>query len=76
MKTFNHIDDIWGSLDTCTTVDQIYGIIDNIPKKFGTWCVDVVGENEIEVTNEHWDKNQEEMVIESRTFGVESQEVK
>ena len=23
MKTFNHIDDIWEALDTCTTADQI-----------------------------------------------------
>ena len=45
MKTFNHIDDIWEALDTCTTVDQIYDILDSIPQKFGTWWADVVGEN-------------------------------
>lgn len=72
MKTFNHIDEIWESLDTCETVDQIYDILDNIPQKFGNWWTEVVEENELEVTNEYWDKNQEEMVVESRTFEVES----
>ena len=71
MKTFNHVDDIWEALETCTTVDQIYDILDNIPQKFGTWWADVVGENEIEVTNQWWDKNQEDMIVESRTFEVE-----
>ena len=70
MKTFNHIDDIWEALDTCTTVDQIYDILDSIPQKFGTWWADVVGENELEVTNQWWDKYQEDMVVESRTFEV------
>ena len=70
MKTFNHVDDIWEALETCTTVDQIYDILDNIPQKFGTWWADVVGENEIEVTNQWWDKNQEDMVVESQIFEV------
>ena len=70
MKTFNHVDDIWEALETCTTVDQIYDILDNIPQKFGTWWADVVGENEIEVTNQWWDKYQEDMVVESQIFEV------
>ena len=75
MKTFNHIDDIWEALDTCTTVDQIYDILDSIPQKFGTWWADVVGDNEIEVTNQWWDKYQEDMIVESRTFEVELEDV-
>ena len=70
MKTFNHVNDIWEALETCTTVDQIYDILDNIPQKFGTWWADVVGENEIEVTNQWWDKYQEDMVVESQIFEV------
>ena len=70
METFNNVDDIWETLDTCTTIDQIYYIISNIPQKFGTWWADVVGENEIEVTNQWWDKNQEDMVVESQIFEV------
>ena len=70
MKTFNHVNDIWEALETCTTVDQIYDILDNIPQKFGTWWADVVGENKIEVTNQWWDKNQEDMVVESQIFEV------
>ena len=70
MKTFNHVNDIWEALETCTTVDQIYDILDNVPQKFGTWWADVVGENEIEVTNQWWDKYQEDMVVESQIFEV------
>ena len=76
MKTFNHIDEIWEALDTCETVDQIYDILDSIPQKFGTWWADVVGENEIEVTNQWRDKYQEDMVVESRTFEVKLEDAK
>ena len=76
MKTFNHVNDIWETLDTCTTIDQIYYIISNIPQKFGNWWTEVIGENEIEVTNEWWDKNQEDMIVESRIFEVELEDVK
>ena len=76
METFNHIDEIWEALDTCETVDQIYDILGNIPQKFGNWWTEVVGENELEVTNEWWDKNQEDTVVESRTFEVELEDVK
>ena len=72
METFNHIDEIWEALDTCETVDQIYDTLDSIPQKFGIWWTEVVGENKIEVTNQWWDKYQEDMVVESRTFEVES----
>ena len=70
MKTFNHIDDIWEALKQCKTAKEVYDIIDYIPKNFGTWWADVVGENKIEVTNQWWDKYQEDMVVESRTFEV------
>lgn len=73
MKTFNNVDDIWESLDDCTTIDQIYYVISNIPQKFGNWWTEVVGENELEVTDECLDKNQENMIVESRTFEVELQ---
>lgn len=43
MKTFNHVNDIWETLDTCTTIDQIYYIISNIPQKFGNWWTEVIG---------------------------------
>lgn len=76
MKTFNHVNDIWETLDTCTTIDQIYYIISNIPQKFGNWWTEVIGQNELEVTNEWLDKNQEDMIVESRTFEVELEDVK
>ena len=76
MKTFNHIDDIWETLDTCTTVDQIYNVLSNIPQKFGSWWTEVVGENKIEVTNQWWDENQEDLIFESQTFEVDLEDVK
>lgn len=70
MKIFNHVNDIWEALEACETIDQIYDILDSIPAKFGTWWADVTGENEIEVTNQWWDHNQEDMMTESQTFEV------
>lgn len=71
MKTFNHVNDIWEALEACETATQIYDILDNIPAKFGTWWADVVGEGELEVTNQWWDANQEDMMTESQTFEVD-----
>ena len=71
VKTFNHIDDIWEAMEACEIDTQIYDILDNIPAKFGTWWAEIVGKEELEVTNQWWDKNQEDMMIESRIFEVE-----
>ena len=76
LKTFNHIDDIWEAIEACETNTQIYDILDNIPAKFGTWWAEIVGKEELEVTNQWWDKYQEDMVVESRTFEVELEDVK
>ena len=71
MKTFNHVNDIWEALEACETATQIYDILDSIPAKFGTWWADVVGAGELEVTNQWWDQNQEDMMTESQTFEVD-----
>ena len=71
MKNFTHVNDIWEALEACETVTHIYDILDNIPAKFGTWWADVVGEDEIEVTNQWWDDNQQDMMVESQTFEVD-----
>ena len=70
MKKFNHVDEIWEALEKCKTAEEVYDIIDYIPQKFGTWWADIVGENQLEVTNQWWDKNQEDMIVESQTFEV------
>ena len=67
---FNHVDEIWEALEECKTVEDVYDIIDYIPNKFGTWWADVVGENQLEVTNQRWDKNQEDMIVESQTLEI------
>lgn len=70
MRKFNHVDEIWEALEECKTAKEVYDLIDDIPNKFGTWWADVVGENQLEVTNQWWDKNQEDMIVESQTFEV------
>ena len=71
MKTkFEHISDIWEALEACETATQIYEVLDNIPSKFGTWWGDVVAAGELEVTNQWWDDNQQDMMVESQTFEV------
>lgn len=67
---FKHVDDIWEALDECKTAEEVYDILDNIPAKFGTWWADVAGENQLEVTNQWWDKNQEDMIVESQTLEI------
>ena len=71
MKTFNHVNDIWEALEACETAAQVYDILDSIPAKFGTWWADIVAAGEIEITNQWWDKDQADMMIESRTFEIE-----
>ena len=68
---FKHIDEIWEALEKCKTAEEVYDILENIPNKFGTWWADVVSMNELEVTNQWWDKNQEDMIVESQTFEVD-----
>ena len=70
MTKFNHVDDIWEALEKCKTAEEVYDILENIPAKFGIWWADVVSMNELEVTNQWWDKNQEDMIVESQTFEV------
>lgn len=71
MKNFNHVNDIWEALEKCKTAEEVYDILDNIPAKFGTWWADVVGEGELEVTNQWWDNNTEETVTECQTLEVD-----
>ena len=68
---FKHVDEIWEALEKCKTAEDVYDIVDYVPQKFGTWWADVVGENQLEVTNQWWDKNQEDMIVESQTFEVD-----
>lgn len=67
---FKHVDEIWEALEECKTAEEVYDILDNIPAKFGTWWADVVGEGELEVTNQWWDENQEDMMTENQTFEI------
>lgn len=68
---FKHVNDIWDLLEQCETVDQISDVLDEIPSKFGIWFYDVIDEGVIEVTNQWWDDNQEDMMVESQRFEVE-----
>jgi hypothetical protein len=68
---FEHVNDIWDLLEQCETLDQISDVLDEIPRKFGTWFYDIIGENVVEVTNQWWDSNQQDMMVESQRFEVE-----
>lgn len=64
-----HWDDVVDGLYACKTIDEVNKFLDNIPRKFGEWWVDTVGEGEdahYEVTNEWWDENWEK--LNSRIF--------
>lgn len=71
MKTFTHVTDIWEALEACETATQVYEVLDNIPAKFGIWWADVVAAGELEVTNQWWDENQQDMMTESQTLEVD-----
>jgi hypothetical protein len=68
---FEHVNDIWDLLEQCETLDQISDVLDEIPRKFGTWFYDIIGEDVVEVTNQWWDSNQQDMMVESQRFEVE-----
>ena len=70
-KEFNHVNDIWDTLEQCETEDQISDVLDEIPRKFGTWFYDKIDDGVVEVTNQWWDDNQEDMMVESQRFEVE-----
>ncbi len=66
---FNHVNDIWDTIEQCETREQIEDVLDNIPRKFGEWWVDQTDELdgviELEVTNQWWDDNQQDMMTQS-----------
>lgn len=74
MKVFNHVDDIWEALEACKNMEQVEEVLDNIPHKFGEWWCDVVDAEHIEVTNQWWDKNQQDMMIESNILDIATEE--
>lgn len=62
--TFNHISEVVDGLMACKNIDEVDEYLDNIPRKFGEWWFDTVGEGEdayYEVTNEYWDEQYEEL---------------
>ena len=67
---FEHVDEIWEALEECKTAEEVNDLLDCIPNKFGTWWVDEIDVGVIEVTNQWWDKNQEDMIVESQTFEI------
>lgn len=67
-----HWEDVVDRLYACETISEVKEFLDTIPRKFGEWWVDTVGEGEdayYEVTNEWWDEQYEE--YNSRTFDLE-----
>jgi hypothetical protein len=67
--TFHRKQEVWDALEGCQTVDQIYDVLEQVPAEFGIWFGDVVGENNLEVTNQQWDG--EQFITESQVFEVQ-----
>lgn len=68
---FNHVGDIWDTLEQCETREEIEDVLDEIPRKFGIWFCDKIDDGVVEVTNQWWDDNQQDMMSESQRFEVE-----
>ena len=66
-----HIDDIEDDLYACENINEVNKLLDNIPRKFGDWWVDVVldekGMGYYEVTNQ-WFENGE---LQVKTYDLE-----
>ena len=65
-------EDVVDGLYACETIGEVKEFLNTIPRKFGEWWVDTVGEGadaHYEVTNEWWDEQYEE--YNSRTFDLE-----
>jgi hypothetical protein len=74
---FYHIHDCVDALMNCETIDEVNNLLDNFPRKFGEWWVDVVGEGEdayYEVTNEYWDEQYEELCSNQYQLDIEVEE--
>lgn len=62
---FNHVNDIWDTIEQCETREQIEDVLENIPRKFGTWFCDKIDDGVVEVTNQWWDDDQQDMMVQS-----------
>lgn len=71
MKTFNHVNDVWDALEGCETMKQVEEVLDNVPRKLGEWWCDVINSDELEVTNQWWDEDQQDMMMESTRLHIQ-----
>ena len=73
-----HIDDIEDGLYACETISEVRAFLDNIPRKFGEWYVDIVLDKEgvgyYEVTNEYYDYNTGELQTATYDLEIEVEE--
>ena len=68
---FNHVNDIWDTIEQCETLEEIEDVLDEIPRKFGTWFCDKIDDGVVEVTNQWWDDDQQDMMVQSFRCEVE-----
>ena len=69
-QEFTHVNEIWDVLEQCETEEEIDEILEEVSNKFGTWFSDRIDVGVIEVTNQWWDDNQQDMMSESQRFEV------
>jgi hypothetical protein len=73
MRTFNHIRDCWSAIQACKTIDEVNEVLDDIPRGFGEWWVDVVYPDGIpcyEVTNHYYDGQLDDYFTDSEELDI------
>ena len=74
-KTFNNIYEVWEEFSKCNTEDEIINLIEDIPKKFGSFSYTISDDNEfVQVTNtyeEYGDINTKIVEFDLETGGKE-----
>lgn len=71
-KTFTHVREIEEALMACKNITEVNELLDNIPRKFGDWWVDLTTDGKdvyYEVTNQWWDDMLEDLCI--NTYALE-----
>lgn len=70
-REFKHIRDVENALYDCVTINEVNELLDNVPRKFGEWYVDIVmgldGKAYYEVTNDYYEYGE----LQVKTYDLE-----
>ena len=72
---YEHIHDCVDALMNCENIDEVRTLLDDFPRKFGEWWVDIIPDGDgnpiCEVTNQWWDSLNEELCENTYELEVE-----